>query len=215
MIHLLSVSKAYRNEADEAVVVMRPTTLSIPTNRRVGILGGPGSGKSTLLGLIVGTIRPLEGEVLTAARLSPIIGGSRYLNQRLSGLENAAYFARLYGLPVDSVQEYVAIASGLEDSLSRPLREVPPPARAWLLFCIAGALGPECVIADDALAGRGRQYAEKAKQMVMDGLVGQGLIYSSRQPEAIRDLCDLVVVIRDGTLYPFDDVDEGIRFFER
>lgn len=214
MIHLLEISKAYVSKSGEHTVVLRPTTLSIPTDRRIGILGEPGCGKSTLLKLISGEEAPSEGHVTADARLSPVLGRPGLLNLRLTGLENAAYLARLYGLPVEPVLDQVAMVSGLDEELSKQVRRIAPAARNWLLLCIISALDVDCVLADGILAGQNPQYAQRAQRMILDGHVAKGLIFASGGPNAIRSLCEHLVVIKEGTLWPFDDVQEGIQFFK-
>ena len=101
------------------------------------LLGPNGAGKTTLLRILTGLLHADTGSVTTAGfdpvdnprglreRVGLVPSGDRTFYLRLSGLDNLAFFARLYGL---RKREAVARATdlmvkvGLEDALKIPCR---------------------------------------------------------------------------------------------
>lgn len=63
MIHLIDVSKQYWTWAGDRVILF-PTSLTIPTDRGVAVLGRNGAGKSTLLRSIAGFLQPSSGSIV-------------------------------------------------------------------------------------------------------------------------------------------------------
>jgi putative ABC transport system ATP-binding protein len=62
LIELRDVSKSYRRDANEIVVLDR-VSISVPEGDFLGLMGPSGSGKSTLLNLLAGIDRPTGGSI--------------------------------------------------------------------------------------------------------------------------------------------------------
>ena len=63
MIELRGVSKTVKS-GDHQLTILHPLDLTVPSGRRLAIVGPSGSGKSTLLGLIAGLDAPSTGSIL-------------------------------------------------------------------------------------------------------------------------------------------------------
>src|SRR5271156_981553 len=103
MIYLHSVSKTVFSSHHPPRPVFRSTSIALPTDRRVAILGDRGQGKTLLLRLLAGLDAPDTGEVTAPLRLSPIANSRAVLNPRLSGIENIRLFARISGIESHSL----------------------------------------------------------------------------------------------------------------
>ncbi len=95
--------------------------LSIPRARIYGFLGPNGSGKSTTIRLLCGLLLPSEGSVTVLGHAVPgeaelVRRRIGYMTQRfslyedLSALENLAFCAEIYGLPVREKRARIAAA---------------------------------------------------------------------------------------------------------
>ena len=92
------------------VPVLNGVTFSIESGSILGVLGPNGAGKTSLLRILAGLLQPDSGQItllnhpFTAdqPRLRTLIGfvpsDERSFFWRLTGLQNLAFFARLYGL---------------------------------------------------------------------------------------------------------------------
>jgi len=89
---------------------LRGVSAEFSSGRLYAILGDNGAGKTTLLRTLAGLSRPTSGQVtiLGAQKFHDICHQVGYmahpslLYDEMSGLENLAYFARLYGIAGDS-----------------------------------------------------------------------------------------------------------------
>ncbi len=207
--------------ADDLPDVMTGIDLDVAPGECVGIAGSNSSGKSTLLGLMMGTLKATEGEILIDGqpidRRDPFAlkhGGIAYLPQRGelfqgSILENVTMFrgehtdeavrvARLLGL-----DEVVAklpfgydtrVGDAAHESLPRGIRQRIAIARA-----LVGE--PRIVLFDEAntaVDGAGDAYL----RLTLERLKGSStLILVTPRPSLLR-LANRVFGLQDGRLVP-------------
>jgi capsular polysaccharide transport system ATP-binding protein len=212
MIFLDSVTKAYFSKHDAPKLVFRPTTIALPTDRRVAILGDRLQGKSLLLRLLAGLEAPDAGKVIAPVRLSPIVNSGALFHPRLSGLENIGIIARMLGVDGGRLSSVVDAFCGLGPAMEKPLSSLKLPDRQRLELVLVALLSYDCYLLDNAprvpvelLEG----YFDAAARR------GAGLIFTTHAPRQVYQYADHVVVICDGTVREFDQVEEAIRIYER
>ncbi|NIM67565.1 MAG: ATP-binding cassette domain-containing protein, partial [Armatimonadetes bacterium] len=77
---------------------LQDISFTVKEGERLGVVGLNGSGKTTLLSLIAGIYRPDKGRVTTDGRVVGLLGLGVGFDQQMTGLENIAFNASLYGL---------------------------------------------------------------------------------------------------------------------
>src|SRR5258708_29303454 len=107
MITLDRVSKSYRTIQGRRVV-LDDASAEFPTGCNIGILGANGAGKSTLIRLLAGSEMPDRGKIRRSGRVSFPLGYGGTFHGSLSGRENIAFIARLYGADLRETTNYVA-----------------------------------------------------------------------------------------------------------
>src|SRR5579859_1637203 len=123
MIFLKSATKFHFSEDKPPRLVFRPTTLALPTDRRVAILGERLQGKSSLLRLLAGVEQPDDGHaVIPPLHFSPIVNPGKFFNFRLTGMENIRMVGRLMGIDSNRLVLAVNDFCKLGTALERPLR---------------------------------------------------------------------------------------------
>jgi capsular polysaccharide transport system ATP-binding protein len=113
MIALEGVTKAYRTRSGRRTVLDNANAV-FSAGHNFGILGVNGAGKSTLIRLLAGSEQPNRGVVRRAARVSFPLGFGGTFHGALSGRENAAFLARIYGARRRRMIDYVADFSELD-----------------------------------------------------------------------------------------------------
>src|SRR5215831_19319647 len=96
MIRLDGVSKVYRTRYGRRAVLDN-VSATFEAGYNFGILGVNGAGKSTLIRLLAGSEEPDRGTVHRSARVSFPLGFGGTFHGALSGSENVAFIARIYG----------------------------------------------------------------------------------------------------------------------
>ena len=117
MIALDGVSKTYRTRQGGRQIVLDDVSATFPDGCNVGILGANGAGKSTLIRLLAGSQLPDRGQIRREGRVSFPLGYGGTFHGTLSGRENIAFVARVYGADLRRTLDYVADFAEIGDYL--------------------------------------------------------------------------------------------------
>lgn len=210
LIHLVAVAKIYSPPDHPAKVVLRPTTLALPADRRLAVLGGRRQGKSVFLRLLAGVESPTQGEVIAPGRMSPVARPNVLFHPRLGLSENIRFIARMLNLHPDELT--VALDAICE--AGGTLCEQDHKGDHWAAAEIAllSMLPFDCYCVDDI-----GHMAEKSRERFFHAAAqrGAGIIFATNQPRMARRHADCAIVLRDGNVHPFSNIDEAISFDER
>ncbi|MGB0748087.1 MAG: ABC transporter ATP-binding protein [Magnetospiraceae bacterium] len=212
MIHLLNVSKSYRTR-NEWRQVLKPTTLSLPTQRRIGVLGRNGAGKSTFLRVIAGAEPPDHGQVVRETQLSWPIGFGGAFHGDLTGRENLRFISRIYDVDEAHILAFVEDFAELGDYLEMPVRTYSSGMRARLAFGASLSIDFECYLIDEVMSVGDKWFRDKASRELKARIGRAGLLLVSHNINTIRDYCDMAIVLRGGRVLPFENVDDAIHFY--
>jgi ABC-type polysaccharide/polyol phosphate transport system ATPase subunit len=212
MILLRAVTKTYFSRYDRPNVALRPTTITLPTDRRVAILGERRHGRSVLLRLLAGHEAPDTGEVIAPLRLSPIANTAALFHPRFSPVENIRLVARMLGIGGDGLATLVAALCGIGPAMERPVLFLKGPERQRLDIILVSLLSFDCYLLDNASHVptellEGYFHAAAAR--------GAGVIFTTNVPRQVYQYADYALVIRDQTVHKFDHVEEAVRSYQR
>lgn len=212
MIHLFDIAKSYPT-SEGVHAVIKPTRLSLPSHRRIGVLGQNGAGKSTLLNLIAGVENPDQGYIQRDCRISWPLGFSGALHNDLTGAENAAFVARIYGVDVDYTMDFVEDFSEIGEYFCEPMRSYSSGMRARLAFGLSMAIDFECYLIDEITGVGDLSFQAKCRQAFAERTEKSGILMVSHNENTIKSYCDVAIVIVNGHLIPFEDIDEAVEFY--
>lgn len=212
MIHLENVSKTYRTKAGDRIV-LNPTTLSIPSHEHVAVLGRNGAGKSTLLRMIAGVEKPDEGRIVRTTNVSWPIGFGGVLHRSLTGRQNVEFAARIYKLDAREAVDYVEEFTELGAYLDEPVRSYSAGMKSKLAFGLSFCVDFDCYLIDEAISTGDQWFREKAAAAFDARRQRAGVLFVSHNPSAVKRFCDKGLVLADGYLVPFSDLDDAIDFY--
>ena len=213
MIHLVGATKIYYSEGHPPHLVFLPTTVALPDDRRVAILGERGLGKTTLLQMISGIEAPTEGKVIVPLRVSPVINTKGWLlHPRMTGIENLSFIARVYGMDANRLALAADAFAGIGHLLPMPLNTHEAAERRVIEFAVMASLPFDCYLLDHMSVFEPelveRFFAAAAARKA-------GVIFTTRSPRAVRQYADFVAVVADHTVRGFNAPAEAIDFYER
>ncbi|MBV9756870.1 MAG: hypothetical protein JO047_07435 [Alphaproteobacteria bacterium] len=212
MIHLLAVSKSYSGVGNRPNVVFRPTSVTLPADRRVAILGERREGKSVLLQLLAGAEPPDHGRVIAPVRLSPVVNARSVLHPQLSVFENVRYLARLFGMNTDRLAAAVDAICKIGPQMFQPVKLQDAMQRRTIETAVVFALPFDCYLID-SVGGKAPEMLDLSLDIASRRQAG--VIFAANQPKLARQYADFAVVISDHMLHPFGDVQKAIEFHER
>jgi ABC-type multidrug transport system ATPase subunit len=136
---------------------LRGVTAEFAGGKLYAILGDNGAGKTTLLRTLAGLNQPSSGQVkiLGANKFHDICRQVGYmahpslLYDEMSGAENLAYFAQLYGIEDASRCAEVIRAVGLDPTLARPVGQYSQGMRQRMSLARALLNDPRILLLDE------------------------------------------------------------------
>lgn len=206
---------------------LHKVSLDLDAGSATGLLGENGAGKTTLLNILATLDSPSSGTIhydglthkAVARRARRAIGWVSHdplVYQDLTGRENLAFYANMYGLSdqdagIDAWFERIGLTDAQHQqvhSYSRGMIQRLTVARALLH-------DPKLLLLDEPLTGLDRQgrfdmidlFSELRKQ-------GKLLILSTHDLQSLGALCDRLVVLKSGRLSYHGDVDGSQQVLE-
>lgn len=136
---------------------LRGVTAEFVGGKFYAILGDNGAGKTTLLRTLAGLNHPSSGEIniLGAAKFHDVCHQVGYmahpslLYDEMSGMENLAYFAQLYGASDDDHCANVIRSVGLDPTLQRPVGQYSQGMRQRMSLARALLNDPRILLLDE------------------------------------------------------------------
>ena len=160
---------------------LRGVTAEFDGGKLYAILGDNGAGKTTLLRTLAGLNHPSSGSVsiLGATTFHDVCREVGYmahpslLYDEMSGMENLAYFAQLYGISDGSRCAEVIRSVGLDPTLKRPIGQYSQGMRQRISLARALLNEPKILLLDEPFSNVDLRSAGEMVQLLV-GLRDQG-----------------------------------------
>ena len=173
IIEIKNLSKAFKKEGGQDVLVLDDLNLSLKSNEIVALLGKSGSGKSTLLRLIAGLLQPTSGQVFyrSAPVLKPVEGVSMVFQSFallpwLTVLENVELGLEAQGIAREEKRKRAIQAIdiiGLDGFESALPKELSGGMRQRVGFARALVVNPDVLLMDEPFSALDVLTAENLK----------------------------------------------------
>jgi capsular polysaccharide transport system ATP-binding protein len=214
MITFERVSKSYRTTIGRKTV-LDDQSLSFEPGHNVGILGANGAGKSTLIRLIAGAEQPDRGRIRRQVRVSFPLGFSGTFHGALSGRENVAFIARVYGAPRRAVLDYAAHFSELADYFDMPVNTYSSGMRARLAFATCLAIDFDVYLIDEITEIGDERFRRKCAAAFRERMRHADMILVTHNRDTLRQYCDRGAVLTGGRLHLHDDIAGAFAGYDR
>ena len=214
MISLHRVAKSYPTATGRKVVLEEASAEFAP-GHNVGILGGNGAGKSTLIRLLAGSEMPDSGTIRRRARVSFPLGFGGTFHDALSGRENVAFVARVYGAGVRSTLRFVDEFADLAEYFDMPVNTYSAGMRARLAFGTCLAIDFDVYLIDEITEIGDERFRRRCAAAFRDRLRRSDIILATHNGHTIRQYCDRGAILAGGRLQLFDDVGSAFECYRR
>jgi capsular polysaccharide transport system ATP-binding protein len=209
MIEFRNVSKYFLTNTTRKVIVDR-LNLSLPWGAKVGLLGRNGAGKTTLMSMVAGTTRPATGEIRRHGAISWPLGFGGTAHGDLTGAQNVRFVARIYGMDTDALVAYVADFAEIGEFMDMPVRSYSSGMKARLTFGMAMGISFDWYLVDELTAVGDSRFKKKSLAVFRSRLKDAGLLMASHSTSTIRNYCTAGLVLENGRVRYFPDVEEAI-----
>ena len=188
----------------------------------LGLLGPNGAGKTTVLRMLLGLIRPSEGELLVfghritpgapvLSRLGAFVEGPGLL-PHLSGRANLELFWRVTGRPADEAYlDTVLEVAGLGADVDRKVRTYSQGMRARIAIAQAMLGLPELLVLDEPTNGLDPPQIREVREVLRTyAETGRTVVVSSHLLAEVERTCTHVVVMHRGELVAAGPLDQVV-----
>ncbi|MEQ6250818.1 ABC transporter ATP-binding protein [Sulfitobacter sp. HNIBRBA3233] len=213
MIRLKNVTKTYHLKGNHKTIA-RNATMNFPTGKSIALLGRNGAGKSSLLSMIAGAIQPDSGTIEIDGTVSWPVGFMGSFNRDMSGAQNIRFLARVYGVDTEELTEFVRRFSELGGHFHQPVHTYSSGMRSRLGFACSMGIHFDWYLVDEVTAVGDAAFKEKSKEIFLDRMRNSSAVFVSHSLGDIRNVCDAAVVLEDGRMRYYRDLEEGIERHE-
>lgn len=203
-----------RQTAVDDFWALNDISFDIGQGERLGIIGKNGAGKSTLLKILSRITEPTKGCMRIRGRVASLLEVGTGFNPELTGRENIFLNGAILGMSRNEIKrkfdEIVAFAE-VEKFLDTPVKHYSSGMYMRLAFSVAAHLEPEILVVDEVLAVGDAQFQRKCLgKMEEVGRTGRTILFVSHNMQAVRQLCDRGILLRNGTIAVNGSVEDCI-----
>ncbi|MEM1428566.1 MAG: ATP-binding cassette domain-containing protein [Pseudomonadota bacterium] len=214
MIELSNVSKSFWTGTQRKVILDR-ASLRVELGKSIGILAPNGTGKTTLINMIAGLEKPDEGEIRRYCNVSFPLGFMGGVVNRHSGMENARYIARLYGLDPDYVEAFSRWLTGIDEYFDMPVGTYSQGMRARFCFSLMLALDFDVYLIDEGMPHTTDvDFNRKAGSILRERLKDTTVVIVSHQARTLERFARSAAVLRNGKLHQFETLEEAQALYD-
>jgi len=202
------------------IEVLKGISLSIGEGEIVGLVGESGCGKSTLAKVILGLVKPDSGEVIHGSKHPQMIFQDPY-----SSLNPAKTIRFILEEPLKNMtdlnpEERLAKASqrlmqaGLDEKyLTHKPSELSGGQRQRVCIAESLMMDPKLLIADEPVSALDVTIQAQILKLLDDlqENLGLSILFISHDLRVVYQLCDRVMVMKDGVIVEEGDIKEVYR----
>lgn len=209
MIELRNVSKTFVLNGKRKVVADNISAV-FPDGMAVAVIGRNGAGKSSLLKMLAGTLDPDQGQVISHGTVSWPVGFAGSFHPDLTGLQNARFIARVYGVDTDELVDFVEDFAELGQHFTLPVRTYSSGMRSRLAFAISMGIRFDTYLVDEITAVGDAAFKAKSEALFAERMRDSAAVMVTHALGQVRRLCQQAAVLENGTLHYYTDVEDAI-----
>jgi capsular polysaccharide transport system ATP-binding protein len=212
MLSLEQVSKVYETRRG-LYRVFQDVSFTLERGRNLGILGRNGAGKSTMIRLISGAERPTSGRIRRGMRVSwPLAFGGTF-QAHLTGLDNLKFICRIYRIDYKPLVPFVEDFTELGPFFREPVMHYSHGMVTRLAFALSMAIEFDCFLIDEVMIVGDARFHDRCHYELFQKRKDRAFILVSHDVNTIKTYCENAVVLHDGRLFAFLDVESAYTFY--
>ena len=213
-IQIKNLTKKFKNN-----LAVNKINFSIEKNKTVGLLGPNGCGKTTSIGMMLGLIKPSEGEIIIdninlekadrVSILSKMNFASPYveLPKRLTVKQNLEVYGRLYGVRnLDKKIKEISEELDIKKFLMKKTGELSSGQKNRVALAKALVNEPEILFLDEPTASLDPDVGDYIRSYIQSYKLKYKvtILLASHNMAEVERLCDSIIMMKNGKI-----IDEG------
>jgi len=220
LVEVKDLKKSYNLK--EAV---RGISFKIKDNEILGLLGPNGSGKTTTIGMMLGLLKPSNGEIIIDGKkiednrieiLKKINFISPYIElpKKLTVKQNLIVYGKLYSVPdIKKRIEYLSEKLRLEDLLNRITGELSSGQKNRVSLAKALINNPKVLLLDEPTASLDPEIADFVRTFLENYKKEKkiSILLASHNMNEVTRLCKSILMMKDGIIIDSGSPEELIN----
>ena len=203
------------NDSSNLFTALDQVSFNVNEGEVLGIIGANGAGKSTLLKILSRITEPTSGKATLHGRVGSLLEVGTGFHGDMTGRENIFLNGSLYGLSnndirrnFDSIVEFAEVGKFIDT----PVKRYSSGMYVRLAFAVAAHLQPEILIIDEVLAVGDAGFQKRCIGKMKDvSRSGRTVLFVSHQMQAVSNLCDRAILLKNGKIEYSGSTDSTIR----
>jgi ABC-2 type transport system ATP-binding protein len=183
---------------------VRDVSFTVPAGSTFGLIGSNGSGKSTLLKCLARILVPDEGSIRPEGKVAALLEVGSGFHPELTGRENVFLNGSILGMSQREIKtkfDEIVDFSGVADFIDQPVKNYSSGMYVRLGFAVAINVDPDILVVDEVLAVGDVEFQEKCAEKFKEfKRNGKTVILVSHAMEAVKEMCDNVAWMKNGSL---------------
>ena len=191
-------------------------TIEMEDNKIYGLIGESGSGKTTLLELIDGLLKPISGEIIINdnTNIKDIRKDIGFIFQfpEEQFFENTVrkeieYSLNNFKIKKDKVLDAINLVGLNKEILNKKTKELSNGEKRLVAIASVLVYNPKIILFDEPTIGLDNKNKSKLIWLIkqLKHTYNKTIIISSHDIDLLYDLCDDLIVLKDGKLIMYGD----------
>jgi homopolymeric O-antigen transport system ATP-binding protein len=209
----------YRRRYHTPHHALKDISFQVNAGETLGIIGRNGAGKSTLLKILNSVLLPDSGTVVTHGRVTGLLELGTGFDFGMSGLQNILTNGLLLGMTEREIaqrQSDIIAFAELGEFINEPIRTYSSGMIMRLAFAIAIHADPDSFLIDEALSVGDGRFQQKCMRRIREfRQQGGSIIFVSHDLNAVKVICDRVIVLDEGTMAIQAGPEEAVNHYNQ
>ena len=192
-------------------------SFEVGAGETLGIIGQNGAGKSTLLKILSGVLMPDTGRIEVSGKVTGLLELGTGFNPELTGVQNIAMNGTFLGMShadIEAKRDTIIEFAELGPFIDEPIKKYSSGMLMRLGFAIAIHADPECFLVDEALSVGDAYFQQKCMRKIQEfKMQGGSIIFVSHDINAVRVLCDTVILLQSGKVISSGPPKEVVDYY--
>lgn len=189
-------------------------TVSFPAGLRVALLGSDRTTNSAVLRVLSGVEAPDSGAIRRVGTACWPLDYSQFLDNKGTVSQNANFIGHVYGVDPSEVLRITTRLCSVKISRGKLLSQYLSVDRKGIALGLTLSLQFDWYFIDEMIP-RNRFVSADVEAVIENRLSHASVIWSTTNPDTLKDYCNAALLLDRGTLAFYDDFGEAADAFRR